>query len=79
MRFIRSKYLSTVGFPDGASGEEPTCQRRRHRDMGSIRGLERYPGGVHGNPFQYSTHSRIPWTEGPGELQSTRSQRVGQY
>ena len=24
------------------------------RDMGSIPGLERYPGGGHGNPLQYS-------------------------
>ena len=24
------------------------------RDRGSIPGLERYPGGGHGNPFQYS-------------------------
>ena len=46
------------------------------RDAGSISGLGRSPGG--GN----TTHSsilawRIPWTEDPGRLQSTGSQRVG--
>ena len=66
-----------MDFPGGASGKEPTCQRRRHLDVGSIPGLGRSSEGGHGNPFQYSTHSRIPWTEGPGELQSTWSQRIG--
>ena len=44
-------------------------------DLGSIPGLGRFPGG--GNAI----HSRvlaweIPWTEEPGRLQSTGSQRV---
>ena len=33
------------------------------RDMGSIPGLGRFPGGGNGNPLQ-----RIPWTEEPGKL-----------
>ena len=42
------------GFPGGAGGKAPTCQRRRHKDLGSIPGLGRSPGGGHGNPLQYS-------------------------
>ena len=44
------------------------------RDVGSVLGLERFPGGGHGNAFQHSCW-RIPWTEKPGRLQSTASQR----
>ena len=46
------------------------------RDAGSILGSGRSPGGGHGNPLQYSC-LRTPWTEEPGGLQSTGSQRVG--
>ena len=46
------------------------------RDMASIPGLGRSPGGGHGNPLQYSC-LRIPWTEEPGGLQSIGSHRVG--
>ena len=38
------------GFPGGASGKEPICQRRRHKRPG----LGRSPGGGNGNPLQYS-------------------------
>ena len=37
------------------------------RDMGSIPGLGRSPGGGHGNPLQFSAWE-IPWTEAPGRL-----------
>ena len=45
------------------------------RDVGSVPGLERSPGGGH------ATHSsilvwRIPWTEEPGGLQSIETHRV---
>ena len=43
-------------------------------DVGLIPGSGRSPGGGHGNLSQYSR--RIPWTEEPGGLQSTWSQRV---
>ena len=43
-----------MGFPRGTSGKEHACQCRRLRDMGSINGSGRSPGGSHGNPFQYS-------------------------
>ena len=43
------------GFSGGTHGEEPTCQCRSDlRDMGSIPGSGRSPGGGHGNPLQYS-------------------------
>ena len=45
-------------------------------DAGSTPGLERSPGGGHGNPFQYSCLEN-PWTEEPSKLQSIGSQRVG--
>ena len=45
------------------------------RDLGTIPGSERPPGGGHGNPFQYSAWS-IPWTEEPGWLWFVGSQRV---
>ena len=43
-----------MGSLGGASGKEPTCPCRRHRDVGSIPGLGISPGGGHGNPIQYS-------------------------
>ena len=42
------------GLAGGASGKESTSQCRRHRDVDSIPGSGRSPGGGHGNPFQYS-------------------------
>ena len=48
----------------------------RHKDLGSIPGSGRSPGGGHGNPASILAW-RIPWTEEPGGLQSTGSQRVG--
>ena len=39
------------------------------RDMGSIPGLGRSPGGGHSSPSSVLVW-RIPWTEEPGRLQS---------
>ena len=39
------------GFPGGSDSKESTCNAR---DMGSIPGLGRFPGGGNGNPLQYS-------------------------
>ena len=48
-------YLGTPqGFAGGAGGIEHACQRRRHRDAGTISGWGRSPGGGDGNPLQYS-------------------------
>ena len=40
-----------MGFPGGASGKEPKAGDIR--DMGSIPGSRRSPGGGDGNPLQY--------------------------
>ena len=40
-----------MGFPGGSDGKESTCNAG---DLGLIPGLERSPGGGHGNPLQYS-------------------------
>ena len=69
--------VNVLGFPGGASGKEPTCQRRLDvRDADSNPGLGRSLGGG------MATHSsilawRIPWTVEPGRLQSIGSHRVG--
>ena len=44
------------------------------RDMGSVPGSGRVPGGEHGNPWDAW---RIPWTEEPGGLRFIGSQNVG--
>ena len=42
-----------LGFLGGASGRESACSCRRHRDVGSIPGLEKSPGGGNGTSLQY--------------------------
>ena len=46
------------------------------RDVGSIPGSGRSPGGGHSNPLEVHAW-RIPWTEEPDRLQSIGSQAVG--
>ena len=63
-------------FPDGASGKEPGCQRRRHEIQ--VRSLGQEDTLEEGT----TTHSsilawRIPWKEEPGQLRSIGSQRGG--
>ena len=43
-----------IGFPGGTGGREPICQCRRHRDVGLLPGLGRFPRGGNGNPPRYS-------------------------
>ena len=47
-------WWGTCAFQGGASGKEPACQCRRHRNLGSIPWLGRSPGGGQGSPLQYS-------------------------
>ena len=68
-------FVTLWGFPGGASGKEPACQRRTGKNTGRIPGLARSPRGGH------ATHSsiipwRIPGTEEPGGLQSMGSQEA---
>ena len=39
------------GFPGGLGGKESACNVG---GLGLVPGLGRFPGGGHGNPFQYS-------------------------
>ena len=43
-----------MGFPGGAVVKNPPACARDTRDVGSIPGPGRSPGGGHGNPLQYS-------------------------
>ena len=43
-----------MSFLDDAKGKEQSASAGDVRDVGSIPGLGRSPGGGHGNPFQYS-------------------------
>ena len=45
------------------------------RDLGSIPGSGRSPGGSYGNPLTILAW-RTPWTKDPGRLQFIGSQRV---
>ena len=78
------------GFRVGSVVKNLSANAGDIRDLGSIPGLGRSPGGGDGNPLQYSfpleeemaIHSnilswRIPQTEESGGLQSMGSRRVG--
>ena len=43
-----------MGFPGGSVGKESACSAGNARDVGSIPGLGRSPGGGRGSPLQYS-------------------------
>ena len=47
------------------------------RNVGSIPGLERFPGGGIWQPTPLFLPRESPWTEEPGRLQSIGLQRVG--
>ena len=66
--------MQNMGLPWWPSGKESACNSGATGSMGSIPGLE--------DPLEkgMATHSsvlawRIPWTEEPGELQSTGSKK----
>ena len=66
-----------MDFPDGSVVNNLPDDAGDIRDVGSIPGLGRSPGGS----SRTATHSsilawRIPWTEEPGGLQPIGSQRV---
>ena len=43
-----------LGFPGGASGKDPACQCRSHKNHGFNPWVRKISGGEHGNPPQYS-------------------------
>ena len=43
--------IEQVGFPGGSDGKESACNMR---DLDLMPGVERSPGGEHGNPPQFS-------------------------
>jgi len=71
------KYIY-MGFPGGASGKEPTCQRRRHKRCMFNPWVRKIPWRRAWQPTPVFLPGESPRTEEPGGLQSTGSQRVGQ-
>ena len=69
-KYIFSIYLLTIGLPWWLSGKESTG------DVGSVPGWGRSLGEGNGNLFSILAW-QITWTQEPGGLQSTGSQRVG--
>ena len=66
-----------MGFPGGAVVKKKVPASAGYvRDVDSIPGLGRFPGGGNGSPFQYSCLEN-PYGEDPGGLQSIAWQRVG--
>ena len=63
----------SLGFPGGSDGKESACNAG---DLGLIPGLEDPPEEGMATPSCILA-CRIPWTEEPGRLQSTGSERVG--
>ena len=57
----------TLGLPGGSEGNESAC---KERDLGSVPGSGRSPGGGHGHPLQCSCLEN-PMDKEPGRLQST--------
>ena len=69
---VTLRFAKAPGFPGGS---EVKASAHNAGGLGLIPGLGRSPGEGNGNPLQYSCR-RIPWTEKPGGLQCTGSQRV---
>ena len=66
-------YNKLLGFPGGARGKEPACQRRRHEFDPWVRKIPwRKKMETHSSILSW----RIPWIEEPGRLQSTGLPRV---
>ena len=70
-----TKQLSTRVHKGGSEGKESTCNVE---DLGSIPGLEGYPGGGHSNPLQCSClenlHDRRAWRATLHEVSKSQTQ-----
>ena len=51
MLMIKTLWITVWGLPGGSVVKNPTANPG---DVRSVPGLERSPGGGHGNPLQYS-------------------------
>jgi len=69
-------HKSPLGFPGGSVGKEPACNAGDIKDVGSIPGSGRSPGGGHGNLLQYSCLEN-PMDRGVWRATIHRLQRVG--
>ena len=65
-----------LGFPGGSGGKEPAATAGDLRDLASILGSGRSPGGEQGNPLQHSCLEN-PMGRGAWGLQSIGWPRVG--
>ena len=66
-----------MGFPGGTVVKNPPADAGDARNAGSIPRPRRSPEAGNSNLLQYYRLKKIPWTEEPGSLQPTGSQRVG--
>ena len=69
--------LISEGLPDGASGEEPTCQCRRHNRVRSLGQEDLLEEGMATHPSILAW--RIPWAEecdGPQSIVSQSQARL---
>ena len=46
--------MLNLDFPVDSAVKNPPANAGDMRNVGSIPGLEKFPGGGHGNPLQYS-------------------------
>ena len=70
-------YYKIIGFPDASGVKNPPVNAGDAGDirgLGSISGSEKSPGGGNGDHSSILAW-RIPWTEGPGKLQSMLLQK----
>ena len=72
--FFKKFFLSGAALIQGLS-QWLTCSTGDAGNLGSIPGSERYPGGGHGNPLQYSCLEN-PMDRGAWQAVVHRSQRV---
>ena len=73
--YIMYYSIILLDFQGGSVLKNPPASTGAIGDSGSIPGSGRYPGEGSGNSIHILACG-IPWTEEPGELQSTGSQRV---
>ena len=75
MCFVLIGSIVTCCLPGGSVVKNPPPNGRDARETGSIPGLGRSHGVGNGNPLQYGFVWEIPWTEEPGRLLYTGSQK----